>query len=303
MKSPLLKGIVMTLITVLATTLTTGIPSTLVAWELLGITTLGTVLTYVAKNAMFPSTSILGTIDLKDLVSGLIMAIGSGLSSLAADKVTGSGADIKTIGSVMLTVAIGYLCKNFVSGTNAATGTATPVNTTTKTLLIVGVSTSLLCLSSCSSQRKIDTAKQRVELNESAFAAVGADYTKLHPCLNDSVIQLVHDTSFGRADTVWAYTTALYPNDSIAIHTIRDTITAHIYTTRFIHDSVKVVTVDNRQLGLAYDSLKAYTSLYYNQLSATDKQRRLKNDYLFGLVGVSVALAGSIALRFIKFSV
>jgi hypothetical protein len=302
MKSPLLKGIVMTLITVLATALTTGIPSTLVAWELLGITTLGTVLTYVAKNAVFPSTSVLGTIDLKDLLSGVILSIGSGLSSLAADKITGSSADIKTIGSVMLTVAIGYLCKNFLSQPSATTATNANVSSTKTLILLAIISTTCLC--SCSTQAKIEKAKQRVELNEDAFAVVGSDWLKLNPCLNDSTINYVSDTLVV-GDTIYSfYPSRVKVNDTLVqMEVYRDTILKQVNKTWVIHDSVKVVAVDKRQLAIMQDSVKKYNTLYYQQIALTGNEKELKKDYMFWLIGVSVALAASIALRFIKFSV
>ena len=91
-------------------------PSTTIGWEILGITTTGTVLIYLAKNAVFPSTSILGNINIKDLFSGAIMAAGSGLSSFAASSVTGTSIDWKHLLELAGGVAVGYIAKNFATG-------------------------------------------------------------------------------------------------------------------------------------------------------------------------------------------
>ncbi len=116
MKSTLAKGALMLAITFLATTITTtGYPHGAIAWELLGITLLGTELIYLGKNAMFPSTSVQGDLNLRDVLSGLFIAFGSGLSSWAASHVMGTAVDLTSLLELMGTMLIGYLAKNVLS--------------------------------------------------------------------------------------------------------------------------------------------------------------------------------------------
>jgi len=124
MNNTLVKGLIITLITILATTFTTtGLPATVIGWEILSITTAGTLLVYLAKNFLFPSVSLFGTIDLRDLLSGLIMAVGSALSSLAASDITGTKVDWIHLLSLSGSIAVGYLAKKFVSGLAPASTT------------------------------------------------------------------------------------------------------------------------------------------------------------------------------------
>lgn len=117
----LLKGIFMTVVAILSTAFTTtGIPQTNTAWIVLGITVVGTVLIYLAKNAIFPSVSLFGTINLTDLFSGLILAVGSGLSSWAASAITSTKIDWHELLLLMGSVVTGYLAKNFVQKSKQA---------------------------------------------------------------------------------------------------------------------------------------------------------------------------------------
>jgi hypothetical protein len=117
MKSTFTKSLIMTLVALIATTVSTsGLPSTQTGWLIFGITVLGTVLTYVAKNAAFPSTSLFGNVDLKDVASGLILALGSALSSFAASTVTGTPVDWHSLTTLITTVVVGYFAKNFMAG-------------------------------------------------------------------------------------------------------------------------------------------------------------------------------------------
>lgn len=114
------KGLFMAIVAIFATTYTTtqGFPSSQTGWEVLGITILGTVLTYLAKNAAMPSYSLFGTINLHDLLSGLVLAIGSGISSWAAHAITATTVDWHSLLSLMGSVAMGYLAKNFIQKDN-----------------------------------------------------------------------------------------------------------------------------------------------------------------------------------------
>jgi hypothetical protein len=117
MKSTFTKSLIMTLVALIATTMSTsGLPASQTGWIVFGITALGTILTYVAKNAVFQSTSLFGSVDLKDVSSGLILAIGSGLSSFAASTATGTEINWHSLSTLMTTVVVGYFAKNFAAG-------------------------------------------------------------------------------------------------------------------------------------------------------------------------------------------
>jgi hypothetical protein len=117
------KSLIMTIVTFLASAISTGgFPSTGQGWEILGITVVGTALVYVAKNAVFPSVSVFGTINLKDLLSGLILAIGTGLSNWVATLVTGTPIVWHNLLILMGSVVIGYFAKNFGTQNPPANG-------------------------------------------------------------------------------------------------------------------------------------------------------------------------------------
>lgn len=121
MKNPstFLKGLIMTVVTILASMIASGgLPTTSLGWIALGITLVGTMLVYVAKNAVFPSVSVLGKVSLQDLLSGLIMAVASGLSSWAASALTSQPVDWNSLLTLMVSVVVGYLAKTFASGTS-----------------------------------------------------------------------------------------------------------------------------------------------------------------------------------------
>ena len=92
------KGLLMTIVTFVATSITTsGIPSSSLAWEILGITTVGTVIGYIAQSVALPSTSILGGVNLRDLLKGGLLAISNMLSGFAASAITSTVIDWKAL--------------------------------------------------------------------------------------------------------------------------------------------------------------------------------------------------------------
>lgn len=110
------KGLVMTIVALIASTIQQkGFPVTTVGWEVLAITTAGTSLTYIAKNFAFPSISIAGVFDMRDLLSGVIVGVGAALSSLAATSITGTVADFKSILVLVGSVIAGYFAKTIVT--------------------------------------------------------------------------------------------------------------------------------------------------------------------------------------------
>ena len=120
----LTKGLIMTVVALVATTISnSGLPTTTIGWELLGITSVGTILTYLGKNAIFPSTSVFGNINLKDLLSGAIIAVGAVLSNWVATIATNTSINWNQLLTFTITVLAGYLAKNFVSGSSTTTTT------------------------------------------------------------------------------------------------------------------------------------------------------------------------------------
>ena len=120
----------MALIAVIATTFTTtGIPTTTSGWVILGITVFGTLLVYLAKNYFMPSTSATNTIDLKDILSGLILAIGTALTSFTASLVTGTAISWTNVLHLVLTASGAYLATKFGFGKTEVTTAVAPVIT------------------------------------------------------------------------------------------------------------------------------------------------------------------------------
>jgi hypothetical protein len=79
MKNPLIKGLFMAIGSLLSATFVANgaLPSTLVAWEILGVTIVGTAVLYLVKNAVIPSVTILGTMSLQDFLLGSGVALGT----------------------------------------------------------------------------------------------------------------------------------------------------------------------------------------------------------------------------------
>lgn len=123
------KGLVMTIVTLIAATLA-QLPAGTFGWEVFGITSLSTIVIYIAKNAIFPSTSIAGVLTTSDLWSGLIMAVGSGLSQFAADAISKTVVDFKSLGILMITVITGYILKTVNTTAIVASTTSTTAKTT-----------------------------------------------------------------------------------------------------------------------------------------------------------------------------
>ena len=112
----LTKGLFMTIVVFIATTIsTTGIPAGALAWQVLGITSIGTVMGYIAQSTLFPTSSIVGTIDLKDILKGMLVAVANVLSSIGAVIILHGSLDWKAIGGSVLTVLVAYFAKQFIT--------------------------------------------------------------------------------------------------------------------------------------------------------------------------------------------
>jgi hypothetical protein len=132
----------------------------------------------------------------------------------------------------------------------------------------------------------INRATQQVLASTPAFNRVGATWAKLNPCVTDSIKTLVHDTTV-KTDTAWRFLPgtpraqatpgkqtdtgdALKPAFRPA-HTGTEDGWGYITKTITLHDSVKIVAVDKRQLGICNDSL-----VYYKMLFASFKEQSLQ---------------------------
>ena len=71
---------------------------------------------YAAKNLVLPSVSILGTIDLRDILSGLILAIGSGIMTFSAQLIAATDFSWHGILNAVWVSVLAYLATKFGFG-------------------------------------------------------------------------------------------------------------------------------------------------------------------------------------------
>ena len=118
----------MTVISFICALVASGLPTTNISWEISGLTLVGTLIGYFAQNAALPSNiSVLGTINIgATVIKGLLVAIGGGLSSLAASGLTGTKADWGVVGKLMLGLLVGYIGKQFATNSNGTPLTPEP---------------------------------------------------------------------------------------------------------------------------------------------------------------------------------
>jgi len=110
------KGLFMTAVVFLATTIsTTGLPKNALEWQILAITLVGTVIGYIAQSVTFPSTSILGDINLRDLLKGGLLALSNMLSGVAASGITDTAIDWKQLLTGVGMVLVAYFAKQFTT--------------------------------------------------------------------------------------------------------------------------------------------------------------------------------------------
>ena len=129
-----LKGIFAALIALVATTLsTTGLPTTVTGYEILGIAILGTTCAYISTHAVFPSTSIDGIVNLRDILTAIFTAVGAALSSFAGSAITGSTINFHSLLALLGTTFAGIIIAQLKNV--AATATTTTVAATTTTVL------------------------------------------------------------------------------------------------------------------------------------------------------------------------
>lgn len=107
------KGLIMAVIGFVASYIsqtTTGIN-----WPYLGIATSGFTLLYLGKNYLFPSVSIFGNFDLRDLLSGVFVAVAMAVSEFAASVITSSVINWKLL-LITAGIAAGNYCLKTILG-------------------------------------------------------------------------------------------------------------------------------------------------------------------------------------------
>ena len=114
MNKLLIKSLIMTGLSFVAASITaSGLPATGLAWQVLGLTTLGTMLGYLAQSKMFPSTSTAGQVDLKDLGKALLVSASGALSGWGASAVSHTAIDWKQLLTGIVVLFMGYISKQY----------------------------------------------------------------------------------------------------------------------------------------------------------------------------------------------
>ena len=111
--NPKIKGLIMTLLSCIVALISNGIPATSIAWEVSGISILGTLIGYVAQSFLVSSTSDANQINGRDFLKGALVVLGNGLSTWAASAITSTVLDWKSMLMGMGVLMLGYLAKQF----------------------------------------------------------------------------------------------------------------------------------------------------------------------------------------------
>ena len=93
-------------------------------WAYVGVYSLGYVLVYAAKNYVWPSKSPLGFINVWDLISGLLLAVGSAVVDLAAQWITTTSIDLRVLWATVSTTMVAYLLSKFGFGAKLRNATS-----------------------------------------------------------------------------------------------------------------------------------------------------------------------------------
>lgn len=112
LNNPLVKGAIIIILTA-ALGLTTNYPETSLSWKVLGFTTLGTLAVYFAQSIIVPGTSATGQLNALDLLKGLLVAIGNGLSTWAANAAESSVINVKSLVITMIGLFAAYILKQW----------------------------------------------------------------------------------------------------------------------------------------------------------------------------------------------
>jgi hypothetical protein len=115
--STTLKGFITAVIAFIVTAVSSQLTTGINVWYIV-IATVAYTLWYLGKNALLPSISLFGTIDLRDLLSGLLLAVGATISSSLASIITAGTVNWHELGITVLGAVIAYLGTKF--GTSPA---------------------------------------------------------------------------------------------------------------------------------------------------------------------------------------
>lgn len=118
MKKNFLKGLIMAIVGFIASAISQDIEAVNV-WYIV-IATIGFTIIYLAKNAIITSISIFGKIDIQDIISGLLLAIGMAISSFAASIITTGSVNWHALWIAVGTAFVGYFSKTFTSNRGKA---------------------------------------------------------------------------------------------------------------------------------------------------------------------------------------
>lgn len=92
-----------------------GLPQVSSEWVIMGITVGGTALAYFGNNWMFPSVSIWGSINLKDILSGVLISVSTGVFNWLGTLAAQVPFDFNALWVAVYSGAIGYLATVFAS--------------------------------------------------------------------------------------------------------------------------------------------------------------------------------------------
>ena len=88
-------------------------------------------------------------------------------------------------------------------------------------ILILLIATCIfILLNGCNPERKIQRAEQIVRTEPVSFDKIGAEWSLLHPCANDTLVRLMNDTTTHHDTTLIGLVDSLVP-DTIRINTVQ----------------------------------------------------------------------------------
>ena len=105
------KGLLMTAVVFFSATLAAGFPTTNIQWIVLGLVFAGTMSGYIGQSALFPSTSVQGELNLRDVLKSVCIAVSNVLGSLGAAAITQTEINWGEIAKNIILLTIGYLVK------------------------------------------------------------------------------------------------------------------------------------------------------------------------------------------------
>lgn len=108
----MLKGLIMALVAFVASTIS---DLEVINWVYVGITSGAFVILYVAKNWLMPSNSDGNSLNWRDALSGVLIAVSMAISSFAGSIITLGYVDWKALGIAVVSAIVGYFTKTFIA--------------------------------------------------------------------------------------------------------------------------------------------------------------------------------------------